>query len=103
MDRRVFLSEPAGTGGHTVRSILRLSYQRYRVSNVAGVDAQDTAAAARDLGQVRAFLRSIRARVLSPRRAEGGNSHCGWRSFRLGYGRGRGCQVGGGLREMRLA
>src|SRR6202035_5648387 len=52
-------------------------------------------------GQVRAFLRSIRARVLSPRCAEGGNSQRRWRSFRLGYGGGRDCEAGGGLREIR--
>jgi pimeloyl-ACP methyl ester carboxylesterase len=52
LDRRILFSQPARTGGHSKRSVLRLPHQRRELSQMAGMDARETAEAAGDLGQV---------------------------------------------------
>ena len=69
-DEFAFLSQPAQPDIQ-IRPLLRLPHERRGVSEVAGLDAREAAAAARHLGQVRPLLRAHGARGLSERRAEG--------------------------------
>ena len=55
-DEFAFLKQP-GEARHPKRSLLRLPHERRSVSEVAGVDAEDAAAPAGDLGQVRSLVR----------------------------------------------
>ena len=51
--------QPARSGRDSERSLLRLPHERRRLSEVAGLDAREAAAPARDLGQVRPLVRSV--------------------------------------------
>ncbi len=53
---RVRVFEPAHTGRHSKRSVLRLPHQRHVLPKVASVDAGKAAASAGHLGQVRPLL-----------------------------------------------
>ena len=70
VDGRIRIPQPAGSGRHPERPVLRLPHQRRGLSEMAGMDAREAAAPSGDLGQVRPLLRSLGARGISTRRAE---------------------------------
>ena len=89
LDRRILLPQPAGTGRHPDRTVLRLPHERRLVPKVAGLAAKDTAQDARRLGQVRQIVHNFGARGLSPRCAKGGRSRTRRGPFCSGYSRRR--------------
>ena len=93
-------SEPARAGGYSKRSVLRLSHQCRRLSQMAGLDARNAAQAPRSLGQIRSVFCPFGTRGLSPRCSGSRNPHPRCRPFRARYKGGSNCKAGAGTSWM---